>query len=207
MRLFPRRHGRFVIAFAAGLMVAGLAHLQGVAPVFCLLSGANLCFVLYLGLMAERIRQATPAELRRHAGEEDEGVALILLFACIAVLASIAAIFVVVNQDEVGPSARIAALVSLPLGWATVHVLAAFHYANLHYRGAEPGLVFPGKGEPDAWDFLYASFTIGMTAQVSDVQVQMRSLRRAVLVHGVASFFYNTCILALAVNAAVTAAA
>ena len=68
-----------------------------------------------------------------------------------------------------------------------------------------PGMVFPGKGEPDAWDFLYASFTIGMTAQVSDVVLETRALRQAVLVHAVASFFYNTCILALAVNAAVTA--
>ena len=66
-------------------------------------------------------------------------------------------------------------------------------------------MIFSGRGEPDAWDFLYASFTIGMTAQVSDIQVQTRALRRAVLVHGVASFFYNTCILALAVNAAVSA--
>jgi uncharacterized membrane protein len=67
-------------------------------------------------------------------------------------------------------------------------------------------MVFPGKGAPDTWDFLYASFTIGMTAQVSDVVIETRPMRQAVLVHGVASFFYNTCILALAVNAAVTAA-
>ncbi len=63
---------------------------------------------------------------------------------------------------------------------------------------------FPGKGDPDAWDFLYASFTIGMTAQVSDVEVTTPQMRRAVLVHGVASFFYNTGILALAVIAAVS---
>ncbi len=97
------------------------------------------------------------------------------------------------------------ALVSLPLGWATIHTLVAFHYAFLHYRTKGEGFAFPGKGAPDAWDFLYASFTIGMTAQVSDVEVTTRPLRRAVLVHGVASFFYNTGILALAVNAAVTA--
>jgi uncharacterized membrane protein len=205
MRLTTRRHGSFVAAFAAGLLVAILAWVQGVAPVFCLLSGVNLFFVLYLGLMAGRIRTATAAELRRHAAEEDEGVALILFLALVAVVASVAAIVVVLNSDNSGLHARIAALVSLPLGWATVHVLAAFHYAHLHYRGPAPGMVFPGKGEPDAWDFLYASFTIGMTAQVSDMQLETRALRKAVLAHGVASFFYNTCILALAVNAAVTA--
>jgi uncharacterized membrane protein len=205
MNLSTRRHGTFAVAFAFGLMVAVLAWVQGVTPVFCLLSGVNLFFLLYLGLMAGKIRAATAAELRRHASEEDEGVALILCLALVAVVASVAAIFVVLNSDNASLHARVAALVGLPLGWATVHVLAAFHYAHLHYRGPAPGMVFPGKGDPDSWDFLYASFTVGMTAQVSDMQLETHALRRAVLVHGVASFFYNTCILALAVNAAVTA--
>ena len=156
-------------------------------------------------LLTARIVGSTgPDDLRRHAEEEDEGVALILLLAALAVLVSVTAIFLVLNADASTLAARALALVSLPLGWATVHTLAAFHYAHLHYREA-PGMRFPGKGDPDAWDFLYASFTIGMTAQVSDVVVATRPMRRAVLVHGVASFFYNTCILALAVNAALTA--
>jgi uncharacterized membrane protein len=45
-----------------------------------------------------------------------------------------------------------------------------------------------------------------MTAQVSDVVTTATPMRRMVLAHSVASFFYNTVILALAVNAAVTAA-
>ncbi|MFD1809390.1 DUF1345 domain-containing protein [Gemmobacter lanyuensis] len=59
------------------------------------------------------------------------------------------------------------------------------------------------RGRAGAGDFLYFSFTIGMTAQVSDVVVERPGLRRLVLAHGVVSFFYNTVILALAVNAAV----
>ena len=42
-----------------------------------------------------------------------------------------------------------------------------------------------------------------MTAQVSDVQVLTIAMRRLTLAHGVASFYYNTVILALAVNLAV----
>lgn len=203
-RLAPR-HWRFVVAFASGMLVAAVAWAQGVSPVPSLLSGVNAVFLLYLGLMVGHIRRASAAELRRHAAQDDEGVALILLLALVAVATSLTAILLVLNAEAVSLHARVAALVSLPLGWATLHVLAAFHYAHLHYRGSHPGMVFPGKGEPDAWDFLYASFTIGMTAQVSDVAVETRAMRQAVLAHGVASFFYNTCILALAVNAAVTA--
>jgi uncharacterized membrane protein len=204
MRLVPR-HGRFFVAFGCGLAVGLGAWAQGVAPVFCLLAGVDVFFLLYLAAMTWLARVADADELRRHAKEDDEGVMLILLLAFVAVLASVTAIFLVLNAEASSLMARGLALLSLPLGWAAIHVMAAFHYAYLHYRSKTPGMLFPGKDPPEAVDFLYASFTIGMTAQVSDVEVGTRDLRRAVLVHGVASFFYNTCILALAVNAAVTA--
>lgn len=201
------RHTRFLAAFGIGALVSATALVQGMAAENALLAGANACFILYLALIFRVIRASGPVELRLHAGQSDEGVALILVFALMAVVASIAAIFLVLNTEEATLRARVLALASLPLGWLTVHVLAALHYAHLHYRDSYAGMVFPGRGEPDAMDFLYASVTIGMTAQVSDVTVQTRPMRHAVLVHGIASFFYNTCILAVAVNAAVTAGA
>ncbi len=204
MRL-ARRHGRFVAAFALGLVAGAAALTVGVQPVLALLAAADLFFVIYLALTARVVAAADPHMLRRHAEADDEGVVLILGLAALAVLVSLTAIFLVVTAEASSLAARSLAMVSLPLGWATIHTLAAFHYAHLHYRGTQPGMVFPGKDDPDAWDFLYASFTIGMTAQVSDVVVATRPMRRAVLVHGVASFLYNTGILALAVNAAVTA--
>lgn len=202
---FVPRHSRFLIAFALGVAAGIVAWALSVAPDFALLAAADVFFLIYLALTARIIGATGSEELRRHAAEDDEGVALILLLAALAAAVSVTAIFLVLNADASSLAARLAALVSLPLGWATIHTLVAFHYAHLHYRGEVPGFQFPGKGDPDAWDFLYASFTIGMTAQVSDVQVATRPLRRAVLVHGGASFFYNTCILALAVNAALTA--
>jgi len=202
---FAPRHGRFLIAFALGLGAGTAARLLSVTPVFALLVAVDAFFLIYLVLTARILGSTTAQDLRRHSAEDDEGVALILGLALVAVVVSITAIFLVVNAEANTWGARLAALASLPLGWATIHVLAGFHYAHLHYRGSEPGLRFPGKADPDAWDFLYASFTIGMTAQVSDVEVATREMRRAVLVHGVASFFYNTGILALAVNAALTA--
>ena len=83
----------------------------------------------------------------------------------------------------------------------------AFHYADIHYFGdAEPDLEFPGGGDPGPWDFLYFSFVIGMTAQVSDVQVKTAVMRRSVLWHGIVSFFLNTVFIAMAVNAGVALA-
>jgi uncharacterized membrane protein len=77
----------------------------------------------------------------------------------------------------------------------------AMHYAHEFYRAKKPtGLLFPGDAPPDYLDFLYYAFVVGMTCQVSDVQVAERELRRLTIVHGVLSFFFNTVILALAIN-------
>lgn len=201
MRL-DTRHSRFLAAFSFGIAFGLAGWVQDYAPVLCALAGVNAFFLAFLGLMGAFVRWNGPEDLRRHASAADEGVALILALALLAIATSITTIILVLNWPAASGFARIAALSSLPLGWATVHVLAAFHYAHLHYRGG--GLVFPGKGAPGPWDFLYVGFTIGMTAQVSDVVAETRTMRQAILVHGVTSFFYNTGILALAINAAVT---
>jgi uncharacterized membrane protein len=84
------------------------------------------------------------------------------------------------------------------------------HYAHAYYRDddddpnttASGGLEFPNEKEPDFLDFAYFSFVIGMTCQVSDVQVSSRGIRRLALVHGLLSFLFNTVVLALAINLA-----
>jgi uncharacterized membrane protein len=41
---------------------------------------------------------------------------------------------------------------------------------------------------------------VAMTAQVSDVQITSKTIRRLTTVHGVTSFFFNLTVLALTVN-------
>jgi uncharacterized membrane protein len=115
-------------------------------------------------------------------------------------------IFLLLRQPEGGLRAALA-VASVPLGWLVLHTLMAFHYANLCYApGPEggSGLGFPRTPEPGPWDFLYFAFVIGIAAQVSDVTVRSTGMRRVVLAHSVASFFYNAVILALVVNAVLT---
>ena len=72
--------------------------------------------------------------------------------------------------------------------WLLVHTLLAVHYTHLFYsetKGA--GLDFPEEKDPDFLDFAYFSFVIGMTFQVSDVQVTSRTMRRIVLLHSLLS--------------------
>jgi uncharacterized membrane protein len=96
------------------------------------------------------------------------------------------------------------------LSWVMLHVIYAVHYAHLFYDPAERrdagkirgGLEFPETKEPDYWDFVYFSLVIGMTCQVSDVQVTARHMRHLVTAQGIIAFFYNTVVVALAVNIA-----
>lgn len=211
-----RQHGAFYVAVLAGILVWALAR-QLEWPIPPVLGG-DAFFVIYLAFVAAMRVHMSPGQLRRHAEAEDEGILIIVLLAVAAIVFSLTAIFVLLRQGgQPGAWQLICASASVPLGWVTLHTIAAFHYAHLYYapsdaRSADAspadsgGLQFPGDDAPDAWDFLYYSFVIGMTAQVSDVQVTGREMRRLTLAHGVLSFFYNTVLIALAVNVAITLA-
>ena len=101
-------------------------------------------------------------------------------------------------------------LVALTLfvSWLMTHTTFAFRYAHEYYEPSRDGsrvfggLEFPGEKRPDYFDFLYFSLVLGMTFQVSDVQITARKFRRLASVHGVLSFLFNTIILALTVNLA-----
>ncbi len=200
-----RRHARFLIALGAGVAVLAATMATGLPATRAILPATDALFLCYLALCIP-LAGLAPDALRRRAADADEGAGLIFLLAALAIGSSLWAIFLALNRSDTGAMETALALAALPLGWATLNTLAALHYAHLYYTPAQGadhgGLAFPGAQEPDATDFLYFAFTVGMTAQVSDVTVTSSRMRRAVLVHGIAAFTTNTVILALAVNAA-----
>lgn len=206
---FWQRHGRFFVALGLGAAILAATQVLGLSMALRALLAFDAFALTYLALMARHAQSATPDDLRRHAETEDEGIALILALAGGSVLVSLAAIWLVLGEDAPlsRPLDMVLALAAVPLGWAMVHTLASFRYAHLHYAPDEScQLDFPGGEPPNLWDFLYFGFTIGMTAQTSDVVVGAARMRRVVLLHAVVAFFYNTVILALAVNAALALA-
>lgn len=199
---FYARHGRFLIALALGLALYGASGVLDLPWTERGLIAFDGFALAYLGLTFLRLGTISTAMLRRKAETDDEGMPLIVLLTMGAVGASLVAIWLVLTGKEMSGLGIALALAAVPLGWAVVHTVAAFHYAHLHYSpDAACRLEFPDQVAPEVWDFLYFSFVLGMTAQTSDVTVASVRMRRAVLAHSVASFFYNTVILALAVNA------
>ncbi len=194
-----RRHWRFYVAAAIGLAVA-LA-LTGHGPAVRAVAGGDAFFASYLALAAVFLLRTGQAGFEAHIAEADEGVALVSLITAIAVAVSLGAIVALVaGPTGEGPPQLLVAAVSLPLAWATLHTVAAFHYASLFASGGG-GLAFPETPHPGAVEFLYFAFVIGVAAQVSDVQVTSTAMRRAVLIHGTGAFFFNAVLIALAVNA------
>jgi len=97
---------------------------------------------------------------------------------------------------------------TLALSWLLTQAIFALRYAHEFYSRATPsrdvdgGLLFPEEPRPDYWDFFYFSAVLGMTFQVSDVQITSRKLRRLATLHGLLGFLFNTVIIALTVNLA-----
>jgi uncharacterized membrane protein len=148
---------------------------------------------------------------RARAQSLDPPDVLILIVMLTAVCACVAAITMLLGQvRQLGGAARAGhvalGLTALATSWLAIHTVYAFHYAHRYYQAemqqtaSGPGLDFPGKLDPDYFDFLYFSFVIGMTSQVSDVAVSSRAMRRLTLVHGVLAFAFNMLVLALSIN-------
>jgi uncharacterized membrane protein len=209
---FLARHGRFYTALVFGLVTALVARGMGFdAP---LLAGGDVFYLVFLLLCGAMIARQKPGDLKRRAKTEDEGIVIVLFITMATMAFFIDAVFTALNRKhgiEI-PALALAGTGAL-LGWAVLHTVMAFHYADIHYfddpdiEGDEKDLDFPGGRDPGPWDFLYYSFVVGMTAQVSDVQVRTTVMRRATLLHGVVSFIFNTVFIAMAVNAGVALAA
>jgi uncharacterized membrane protein len=199
----PQRHQRFLVSFGIGL-VLGLVFwlIFGLSAVQSAILGFDAFAAIFLGLSFVLLARLSSIDLRRRSEDQDEGMAVIMLLMALAISVSLWAIVAVLNGQGGGTFITACALLAIPLGWAVMQLVAAFHYAHLFFLPhAGAPLQFPGAQSPAPWDFVYFSLTIGMTAQVSDVEVKSSRLRRAVMVHSVAAFFTNTVILALAVNA------
>jgi uncharacterized membrane protein len=173
------------------------------------LIGWDLFAALYLVLAFVMMFRCGIAHIRRRAVLQDDGRFLMLLVTALGAFASIAAIVFELGPDHRGTAPLALATGTIALSWAAVHTTFALHYAHDYYRGAKPGgLQFPSGDQhehADYWDFVYFSFVIGMTAQVSDVGITDKTIRRTATAHGVISFFFNTALLALMVNIAASA--
>lgn len=172
-----------------------------------LLIAWDVSIALYVILAFSLFLSCDSARIRRLAARQDDGRFLILILTAVAAFASIAAIVMELAIKPQQTPQLVLAVVTIVLSWCAIHTTFALHYAHEYYRGGKiGGLAFPGDEKaPDYWDFVYFSFVVGMTAQVSDVGITDKIIRRTATAHGVVSFIFNTALVALMVNIAASA--
>lgn len=206
-----RAHVRLVAAVGFGAIATWISYGAVLTPhddllATHLLRGWDAGVIFYLALLAPMMSAARVADIRRRAAAQDEGRFALLVLTVTAGVASFAAIIAELGRSGgASPRELILATATILLSWSFVHVIFALHYAHEFYSdGGENagGLTFPGGEDPDYWDFVYFSFVIGMTSQVSDVAICSKPIRRTATAHGVLSFFFNAAVLALTVNIA-----
>ena len=182
----------------------------------CLI-GWNIAVLLHLITAGIMMSRADGEALKRRARETDEGRFAILIAGIAAAAISLGAIVVELGIAkelqglEKSLHVGLAALTVI-LSWFFLHFLFALHYANEYFLeedtdgDGEPelrgGLHFPHTTEPIYLDFLYYAYTIGVAAQTADVETISRDMRLVTLTQSIVAFFFNTAIVALAINIA-----
>jgi uncharacterized membrane protein len=205
-----RARPRLFVSALIGLIVIALTPATWWVPTR-LLVGWDVGITLYLIAAYHLVATGDEKRMRRWAALEDEGRYGILILTVAAALASLGAIIALLGSTHSGgrDATQLGlATLTILLSWGFIHTIFGFHYAHEYYGergGKQSGLNFPGNDQPDYWDFVYFSFVIGMTSQVSDVAVASRMIRRTVAAHGIVSFLFNAALLALTVNIAASA--
>ena len=200
------RHLRFILSallFAA--LVAAFAG-GGMAIAHAIVLAFSIASTAFLAAVVHMFERSESASIRNRARAEDQGRWGLLLSSVAVSAVVLVALGLEVHASKTGGVAGIVlAAASLLLSWLFMNTMFALHYAHAFYgdnqsRRRRGGLEFPGEKDPDYWDFAYFAIVVGMTFQVSDVQVTDRRMHRMVLVHGMVAFFFNVVIIALSVN-------
>jgi uncharacterized membrane protein len=207
-------HPRFVVFFILFGFAAALGWRPlGAAP--AIMVGFDAAALVFLASVTLMMNRDEAHHIRRRAAVNDAGKLLLVLLASLVMGTILVTVALGLRQAAADPTRMGLALplVTLVLAWLFGSAVMALHYAHIFYDsrlrpGEEAagspadhgGLLFPQTETPLYWDFAYFSLNLGMTYQVSDVAITSPRLRRIVIVHCVAAFFFNIGVLALAIS-------
>lgn len=157
-----------------------------------------------MGLLWAAVLKADAERTRAIARREDETRLvsdLVALAASVASLVGVALILVKASKASGWPEALMTVLgvASIAQAWALVHSVYTLRYADLYYRN-DSGIDFNDDDPPDYRDFAYLAFTIGMTYQVSDTDLQTKTIRRTALKHALLCSLFGVAIIAVTIN-------
>jgi len=205
-------HYRLYISLAISIIVFLTVRSSFSTPALVLLTWSSFALSVIIQDWV-LILTCHPREVRNVAKLEDSSRTLIFIFVIGASLVSLVAIIFLLKAPKAATDTQITghvliSMAAVIISWWLVHTIFTMRYAHLYYDTTADdgkklpggGLQFPDETEPDYLDFVYFSFVLGTTFQVSDVEISSRRIRRLALVHGLIAFAFNTAILALSIN-------
>ncbi|RAO75301.1 DUF1345 domain-containing protein [Dyella jiangningensis] len=204
LRARPRLAASTAFFLATWLVLWLAFHMK---PAKALLLGFDLGVLVYLIALARLFGRCSTMEMMRGQARRQDTGRWGVLWTALGLIGVVA----VALTTELGAAhgggvqGLVIAASSIVLSWLFLNIMFAMHYAHGYYGDfgkKHEGLEFPGTPQPDYWDFAYFAIVIGMTFQVSDVQITSRYLRRVALMHSVIAFFFNVFIIAISVNIA-----
>ncbi|MCX2573296.1 DUF1345 domain-containing protein [Pedobacter sandarakinus] len=216
MKLEPRLQGIqklsalyiLLISFAIALGVYFASLILTMGALARVMLGWDVFCLVLITLHWVMFFNTSVSETHLKAITQDETRGEIFAIVVVSTFAGLLAVILLLVSKDVAPLDLVVAISGMFLSWFLVHTTFAVRYAHLYYaktnkldahKGA--GLDFPGDSEPDFVDFAYFSFVLGMTFQVSDVEISSRKIRRLSLLHSLIAFIFNTVIVALTINA------
>jgi uncharacterized membrane protein len=152
-----------------------------------------------------------PKQIHKQSKIQDLSRSIIFIIVLISTLASFLAVLLLIISKKEGEEKAFwhlpIAIAGMLFSWILIHTIFTLRYADIFYSDhkTQPnthagGLEFPGNSKPEYLDFAYFSFVLGMTFQVSDVQITSKRLRILAMFHGLLSFGFNTIMIALTIN-------
>jgi uncharacterized membrane protein len=201
----PSSRARLATVVVLGSLAGGLAAARSPWQL-AVLAGWDVSAAAFLTWVWVSVGRFTPAETSAFATREDDSrvaTSILLLSASVASLVGVGLDLVKSgNAHDLGRVVLTAiAVLTVALSWGVVHTVFALRYAHEYYTEPIGGIDFKTRVEqPDYLDFAYVAFTVGMTFQVSDTDVQVRTIRRTVVRHALLSYLFGAVILAVVVN-------
>lgn len=195
---------KLLVSLGAGIVGGAAVALAGAGRAAPLV-GWDILALVYAAWVWSTVWGLDPKASQEEAKREDPSRDLADFMTLGAAIASLIAVgYVLLGVGGASGNARYLyaglALVSVFVSWTLVHTVFTLKYARLYYSGSAGGINFNDTGAPDYHDFAYLAFTIGMTFQVSDTNIQSRKIRQTVLRHAWMSFPLVSVIIAMSIN-------
>jgi uncharacterized membrane protein len=194
---------RLIISALFGIVGCALSYIIFKAPLFCLIIAWCIFALFFIFSIIYDFAKHNSDATKSIAIRDDMNRTISDTLIIIASLSSLIGVFCLSSIHTNGVNEvmqLVVCLFCIVLSWIMLQLIFTLKYTALYYKMPEGGVSFNCSEKPSFSDFAYLAFTIGMTYQVSDTNLQSSDMRKLALRHALLSFVFGTSIIATSIN-------